>query len=427
MDGRDRRHAIPWEWWDALVIYVLWLVVAGAGATIVGSTFSDPLSSESTAVGVLVAVVMLTAVTVSWVRFRGLQAKVPDAVRRAFGVKQPTLRDVALGIGYGLAGFVVVQLGLGIALTTLIDALGRDAPVVQEGVQEAAQAGGVTSLLVGLGVVLLGPLGEELLYRGVLFQALLRNPLADPFILGISGGAALGGISMLAFGAAIGLGQAAVPFAAFAGAIVTTLLLFGITGFGGRVSTTGLLLTGVVFNAFASAAIVFIASLAGLTEGASIFLWLIGNLGAGDLTLAFWVFVFLVLGLVCAFPLARGLNLLALGDEQASQLGIEVERHKRVLLLATSLMVGAAVAVSGLIGFVGLIIPHLLRLVLGPDHRLLVPASALGGAAFLVLCDTAARVVLPGRELPVGAITALAGGPLFLLLLRRHHQKVFVS
>ena len=190
MDGRDRRHAIPWEWWDALVIYVLWLVVAGAGATIVGSTFSDPLSSESTAVGVLVAVVMLTAVTVSWVRFRGLQAKVPDAVRRAFGVKQPTLRDVALGIGYGLAGFVVVQLGLGIALTTLIDALGRDAPVVQEGVQEAAQAGGVTSLLVGLGVVLLGPLGEELLYRGVLFQALNKHLPAWPAI----------GLSGLAFG-----------------------------------------------------------------------------------------------------------------------------------------------------------------------------------------------------------------------------------
>jgi iron complex transport system permease protein len=133
---------------------------------------------------------------------------------------------------------------------------------------------------------------------------------------------------------------------------------------------------------------------------------------------------FLLLGLCCAVPLARRLDLLALGEEAASQLGVEVERVKRVLLLATSLMVGAAVSVSGLIGFVGLIIPHLLRLAFGPDHRLLVPAAALGGAAFLVVCDTLARSLLPGRELPVGAITALAGGPLFLLLLRRQQARL---
>jgi len=276
-------------------------------------------------------------------------------------------------------------------------------------------------------VVLAAVVGASLAVAGVLFQALLRNPLADPFILGISGGAALGGILVLAFGASAGIALSFVPVAAFAGAVVTTALLFGITGFGGRVSTTGLLLTGVVFNAFASAAIVFIASLAGLTEGASIFLWLIGNLSGGDLRLAGWVALFLVAGLACAVPLARGLNLLALGEEQASQLGVEVERHKRILLLATSLMVGAAVAVSGLVGFVGLIIPHVLRLAFGPDHRLLVPASALGGAAFLVLCDTAARTGLPGRELPVGAITALVGGPLFLFLLRRHHRSVYAT
>jgi len=274
-------------------------------------------------------------------------------------------------------------------------------------------------------VALAAMVGGSLSVAGVLFQALLRNPLADPFVLGISGGAALGGILVLAFGSALGVAQSAVPLAAFAGALAATVLLFGITGFGGRVSTTGLLLTGVVFNAFASAAIVFIASLAGLAEGASIFLWLIGNLSAGDLRMAGWVAALLAGGLACAIPLARGLNLLALGEEQASQLGVDVERHKRILLLATSLMVGAAVAVSGLVGFVGLIIPHLLRLLFGPDHRLLVPASALGGAAFLVLCDTAARTLLPGRELPVGAITALVGGPLFLFLLRRHHRSVY--
>ena len=272
-------------------------------------------------------------------------------------------------------------------------------------------------------VVLAALVGASLAVAGTLFQALLRNPLADPYILGVSGGAALGGISVLALGGAVGLGYSAVPPAAFAGAIVTILLLFAVSGGAGRLSPTTLLLTGVVFNAFASASIVFLASLAGLVEGAGIFLWLIGNLSDARFDMAGWVAAFLALGLVCALPLARGLNLLALGEEPAAQLGIDVEWVKRILLAATSLMVGAAVSVSGLIGFVGLIIPHLLRLVFGPDHRLLLPAAALGGAAFLVLCDTVARTLLDGRELPVGAITAVAGGPLFLILLRRHHAR----
>jgi iron complex transport system permease protein len=267
--------------------------------------------------------------------------------------------------------------------------------------------------------------GASLAVAGVLFQALLRNPLADPFILGVSGGAALGGILVLSLGAGLGLGYGAVPPAAFAGAIAATLLLYAVAGARGRLSPTHLLLTGVVFNAFASAAIVFLASLAGMTEGANIFLWLVGSLSAARADVAGWVALFLLLGLACALPLARGLNLLTLGDEAAAQLGMEVERHKKILLLSTSLMVGAAVSAAGLIGFVGLIIPHLLRLVLGPDHRLLLPAAALGGAAFLLLCDTAARLLPGGRELPVGAITAIAGGPLFLFLLRRQQARGF--
>jgi iron complex transport system permease protein len=272
-------------------------------------------------------------------------------------------------------------------------------------------------------VLLASLVGACLAVSGVLFQALLRNPLADPYVLGVSGGAALGGIVVLSFGGSFGLGANAVPPAAFAGAIATTGLLYAIAGSGGRVSATNLLLTGVVFNAFASAAIVFMASISGMNDGASIFLWLIGSLSASRADVTVWVALFLVAGLATALPLARNLNLLALGEEGAAQLGVDVERLKRVLLISTSLMVGAAVSVAGLIGFVGLIIPHLLRLVLGPDHRLLVPAAALGGAAFLVVCDTVARSLLGGRELPVGAITALAGGPLFLFLLRRYHQR----
>ena len=274
-------------------------------------------------------------------------------------------------------------------------------------------------------VVLAVLVGASLAVSGVLFQALLRNPLADPFVLGISGGAALGAILVLSLGGAVGFGYAAVPPAAFAGSVCATLLLYTVAGIRGRVSATHLLLTGVVFNAFASAAIVFLASISGLMEGAGIFLWLIGSLAASRVDVAGWVAVFLAVGLACAIPLARSLNLLTLGEESAQQLGVHIERQKRILLLSTSLMVGAAVSVAGLIGFVGLIIPHLLRLLLGPDHRLLVPAAALGGAAFLVVCDAVARSLLGGRELPVGAITALAGGPLFLYLLRRHQLRAF--
>jgi iron complex transport system permease protein len=276
-------------------------------------------------------------------------------------------------------------------------------------------------------LVLAALVGSSLAVSGVLFQALLRNPLADPYVLGVSGGAALGGIAALALGGALGLGYHAVPPAAFAGALLATLGLMLVAGRAGRVDATSLLLTGVVFNAIASAAIVFLASVAGLTEGASIFLWLIGSLSASRSGVMLWVALFLVVGLAVALPRARDLNLLALGEESAQQLGVDVGRQQRALLLASSLMVGAAVAVAGLVGFVGLIIPHLLRLLLGADHRLLVPASALGGAIFLVLCDTAARTLLGGRELPVGAITALLGGPLFLWLLRRHYDQRLAS
>ncbi len=279
-------------------------------------------------------------------------------------------------------------------------------------------------LRVRLPRVVLGALvGAALASAGAVFQALLRNPLADPYVLGVSGGAALAGIAALAFGGAAVASGASVPMAAFAGGLLATALLYWVSGGRGRSSPTGLLLTGVVFNAFASAGIVFLASVAGFFEGSRIFLWLIGHLSAVEIDAAGIVAASVLLGLTTAVVLARSLNLLALGDETAAHLGVPVESHRRWLLLATSLMVGAAVAVSGLIGFVGLIVPHALRLLIGPDHRLLIPATALSGAGFLVLCDTLARTALAGRELPVGAVTALVGGPLFIFLLRRSQAR----
>jgi iron complex transport system permease protein len=186
-------------------------------------------------------------------------------------------------------------------------------------------------------------------------------------------------------------------------------LLLGLVS-GSRASPTSLLLTGVVFNAFASAGIVFLASLAGLSEGASVFLWLIGSLSSVRADVAGWVALFLFAGLACALPLARSLNLLTLGEEAAQQLGVDVARVQRVLLVAASLMVGAAVSVAGLVGFVGLIIPHLLRLLIGPDHRswCLRPRSP---GRFL-LCATPPRAACSGRELR-WALTSLAGGRFF--------------
>ena len=316
---------------------------------------------------------------------------------------------LALALGCALALGVAVG-PAGISLGEVWDALtGSASPVARDIVLRVR----LPRVLLAAGV------GASLATAGAAFQALLRNPLADPFILGVSGGAALGSILVITLGGALGLGASAAPPAAFAGAIAAVLLLLAAAGPRGRLDATRLLLIGVVFNALASAVIVFLASLAGLAEGSRIFLYLIGNLSDARPALAGWVAAFLALGLAGALPLARALNALALGDESAALLGFEPARVKLALLLTTSLLVGAAVSVAGLVGFVGLIVPHALRLALGADHRLLLPAAALGGASFLVVCDAIARTALGGPELPVGAITALLGGPLFLVLLRR--------
>ena len=330
----------------------------------------------------------------------------------------------------GTLSLLAALLGLAILLALGVGPSGLPIGDVLAALFDADQAGPAADIVRRIRLprlIVASLVGASLATSGVIFQALLRNPLADPFILGVSGGAALGGILAISFGAALGFGYGAVPVAAFAGCLLTTLLLYLVAGRGSRVSATTLLLAGVVFNAFASSAIVFLASLAGLMESGRIFIWLIGNLSSARVDLWPWLAGFLAVGLACSMPLARGLNVLALGDETAEQLGIATERDKRLLIAATSLMVGAAVSAAGLIGFVGLIIPHLLRMIIGPDHRLLVPAAALGGAAFLVVCDTAARTALGGRELPVGAITALVGGPLFLHLLRRGQGRAFAT
>jgi iron complex transport system permease protein len=325
-----------------------------------------------------------------------------------------------------------VALAAAVALSCLVGAQ----PVSLSGALSGAEPD--RSILLGLRVprALLGAVvGCALAAAGAALQALLRNPLAEPFVLGVSGGAALGGTLVLlaasllarAFEPAGALLASASPVAlgAIAGAAGATLLVFALGRIGGRLVPEAALLVGVVFNAFAAAVITLLKVLVPPEQAARLLYWLMGAIGyeaAGTLGVAT---VFVAASVGALVLLSGRLNLLALGDEEAASLGVAVSRDRAAVLLAASAATGAAVALSGLVGFVGLIVPHALRRLVGPDHRVLVPASALFGGAFLVLADAAARALFVplGTEPPVGAVTAFAGGPLFLWLLRRGQRR----
>jgi iron complex transport system permease protein len=273
--------------------------------------------------------------------------------------------------------------------------------------------------------------GCALAAAGTALQALLRNPLAEPFVLGVSGGAALGGSLVLVAAAAVSrvagaagdLLGAAPPVAvgAVAGATLSTVLVFGLGRIGGRLVPEAALLVGIVFNAFVAGVITLVKMLVPPEQASRLLYWLVGAVGyESPGTLAAGA-VLVALSVAALVVLSARINLLTLGDEEAASLGLDVRRVRAWVFFAASAATGAAVALAGMVGFVGLIVPHLVRRAVGPDHRLLVPASALFGAAFLVLADALARLAfLPlGTEPPVGAVTAFLGGPFFLWLLRR--------
>jgi iron complex transport system permease protein len=265
-------------------------------------------------------------------------------------------------------------------------------------------------------VLLAALVGATLSLGGLVFQALLRNPLADPYILGVSGGAAVGAILGLLAGLAPFPG---VALLAFLGSMSTLLLVLVITSGGTGTRKGSLLLSGVMVNAFCSAVIMFLLSITQDARLHNILYWLMGDLSMSapdQATLLTYVLLPCFLVILC---LARPLNLLLLGEETAGYLGLNVAAASRVLLILTSLMVSLAVCQSGLVGFVGLVVPHLFRLLLGPDHRLLIPACLLGGSGFLVLCDLLSRVLPAQGEMPVGVVTAMVGAPLFIFLLMR--------
>ena len=261
--------------------------------------------------------------------------------------------------------------------------------------------------------------GGGLALAGAVFQALLRNPLAEPYILGISGGAAAGAVLVLS----LGLASAAswfLPGAAFGGAILAIALVFGVAvSADRRLDVRVLLLSGVVVGAFFSACIALILALAESDVVRSAVLWMMGSLAGATWRTVGIVAVYTIPSCLLLLTLARALNLMSIGEETASYLGTEVEGVKRIAYGVASLVAAAGVAFAGVIGFVGLVIPHGVRLIMGSDHRILLPLSFLAGGAFLTLADLLARVLLAPTEIPIGVITAFVGVPFFLLLLRR--------
>jgi iron complex transport system permease protein len=266
-------------------------------------------------------------------------------------------------------------------------------------------------------ILFAGLVGASLSCSGVVFQGLLRNSLADPYVLGVSGGAAAGAI--IAMVAGLGALSFGVPGVAFAGAILSLLLVWGLSQATGSRRRDRILLAGVIVNAFFSALILFLVSVTGDDRIHSILFWLMGDLSMAGENNLLMAALFLLGGFIVMLLHARDLNILLAGEETALQMGVSAKRTGIWLLGSASLMTGAAVSVSGIIGFVGLMVPHIMRLRFGTDHRLLLPASLLFGAAFLIAADTVARTIVAPAELPIGVVTALCGAPYFVYLMKR--------
>lgn len=310
--------------------------------------------------------------------------------------------------------FGAQYVGLGEILRVLIQAL-WDGRVDRELVGTT----GVILLQVRLPRVLLSLLvGSSLAAVGAALQALLRNPLADPYVLGVSSGAALGvSLAMLLGIGTTVLTLSALPLCGFAGGLLSLVIVYRLAASYGRLPVHSLLLAGVILNAIFSALIMFITSIMEPNRSAGMMSWLMGTLTAPAYPALAVLTAYLAAGVTALMRQAQVLNLMTLGDESARSLGVETERAKKLIYVIAALMTGAVVSVSGMIGFVGMVIPHAVRLILGADHRLLLPASALAGGLYLMAADSVARTLLAPAEIPVGIITALAGGPFFLYLL----------
>ena len=272
-------------------------------------------------------------------------------------------------------------------------------------------------------------IGAGLAVAGCITQGVFRNPLADPGLIGVSGGAALAAVSVIVLSGSLlsgwtGLtGPFALPLAAFAGALAVTWLIYRLGTHNGQTQVALMLLAGVAINVVVGAATGLLTYLADDQQLRDLTFWSMGSLAHGGWTEILALVVFVLLPILLLLRHARLLNAMMLGESVAAHLGFDVQRQRRWLLAGAALMAGSAVAIAGVIGFIGLVIPHLIRLLSGPDHRLLLPQSALAGASLLLLADTACRLIIAPAELPVGLMMALMGGPVFILLLIRQSRR----
>ncbi len=267
-------------------------------------------------------------------------------------------------------------------------------------------------------VFLAATIGAALSVAGVAMQGVFRNPMASPSILGISAGAAFGASLAIVLGASFASGQFAIPVMAFVFCVGTMLLVYAISRSGGYVPVETLLLAGIAVGAFFSALVSFMQFLAGDRLEGLVF-WLMGGLGKADWQQLWVALPLVVLGSFAIWYYARELNALTIGEDHATSLGVDTQRVMLIMIVVTSIVVAAAVSFSGVIGFVGLIVPHMIRIIIGPDHRILIPASILAGGCLLVITDALARTLMAPSEIPVGIITAMLGAPFFIYLLRR--------
>ncbi|WP_040214297.1 FecCD family ABC transporter permease [Clostridium polynesiense] len=291
-----------------------------------------------------------------------------------------------------------------------------------------AQVSGAHSLIIYKirlpRIIMAAMVGAGLAVVGVAFQAVFKNPMADPYVLGISSGGALGA----ALAIVLKVGESLFSFSmvtvfAFAGSLFTAFLVYNIARVGNKIPTINLLLAGIAVSFLLSSAL-SILMVFNHNKVEKIVFWTLGDLNTSNWRQIIVTTPFILIGIFIIYLFYRDLNLMLTGDESAKSMGIEVEKVKKIIVVVSSLIVAACVAFSGVIGFVGLLIPHMLRMMLGPNHKHLIPFSALGGAMFLLFSDTLARSVLPSAELPVGAVTALIGSPYFIFLFLKYKKRV---
>ena len=325
------------------------------------------------------------------------------------------LRVMAILVAASIAlALVCLQVGARyVSVGEILRTLGRAAGVLPISGNETEMATDTILLHLRLPRVFLGfMVGSALASVGVILQALLRNPLADPYILGVSSGSALGVSLAVLFGiGTMAWSVPALPLCGFLGGLLALFVLYRMSVTSDRLPVHSVLLAGVILNAIFSALIMFVTSIMEPNRSFSMMAWLMGSLTAPSeqTLLALSAYLAICLGLL--FGQVSVLNIMTLGEEPARSLGVDIERVKRNILMTTALVTGAVVSVSGMIGFIGMVVPHAMRLLLGADHRLLLPASAISGGMFLMTADTFARSVFAPSELPVGIMTALAGGP----------------